>query len=135
MNPGKHLVTFYSESVRHPRDEVLSAIMDIQLKLPFLIISFNTDNGTWFLNRNLYMHFAENKLIEFTMSRPYKKNDNCHIEQKNWTHVRENLGYERYDLIELREIIKSQITKLNSIPKVSLSLPIVACKFIFSLWN
>ena len=86
-------------------DEVLSAILDIKFKLPFPIISFNTDNGTEFLNRNLYMHFAEDKLIEFTRSRPYKKNDNCHVEQKNWTHVRENLGYERYDLIEQVEIM------------------------------
>lgn len=86
-------------------DEVLSAIMDIQFKLPFPVLSFNTDNGTEFLNRNLHMHFSEDKLIEFTRSRPYKKNDNCHVEQKNWTHVRENLGYERYDLVEQVEIM------------------------------
>jgi hypothetical protein len=86
-------------------DEVLSAIMDIQFKLPFPVLSFNTDNGTEFLNRNLYMHFSQHKFIEFTRSRPYKKNDNCHVEQKNWTHVRENLGYERYDLIEQVEIM------------------------------
>lgn len=86
-------------------DEVLSAIMDIQFKLPFPVLSFNTDNGTEFLNRNLYMHFSEDKLIELTRSRPYKKNDNCHVEQKNWTHVRENLGYERYDLVEQVEIM------------------------------
>jgi hypothetical protein len=42
---------------------------------------------------------------EFTRSRPYKKNDNAHVEQKNWTHVRENFGYERYDLLEQAEIM------------------------------
>lgn len=86
-------------------DEVLSAIMDIKFKLPFPIISFNTDNGTEFLNRNLYLYFADKKEIEFTRSRPYKKNDNAHVEQKNWTHVRENFGYERYDLIDQVEIM------------------------------
>lgn len=86
-------------------DEVLSAIMDIQFKLPFPVLSFNTDNGTEFLNRSLYLYFSEKKTIEFTRSRPYKKNDNCHVEQKNWTHVRENIGYERYDLIEQVEIM------------------------------
>lgn len=78
-------------------DEILSAIVDIQFKLPFPVLSFNTDNGTEFLNRALHMHFTEISPAEFTRSRPYKKNDNCHVEQKNWTHVRETLGYERYD--------------------------------------
>ena len=86
-------------------DDTLSAIMDIQFKLPFSVLSFNTDNGTEFLNRSLYLYFSEKKSIEFTRSRPYKKNDNCHVEQKNWTHVRENFGYERYDLVEQVEIM------------------------------
>lgn len=86
-------------------DEVLSAIMDIQFKLPFPVLSFNTDNGTEFLNRSLYLYFSEKGTIDFTRSRPYKKNDNCHVEQKNWTHVRENFGYERYDLLEQVEIM------------------------------
>jgi hypothetical protein len=86
-------------------DDVLSAIMDIKFKLPFPIISFNTDNGNEFLNRNLYLYFSDKKEIEFTRSRPYKKNDNAHVEQKNWTHVRENFGYERYDTIEQVEIM------------------------------
>lgn len=51
------------------------------------------------------MYFSEKVKIEFTRSRPYKKNDNCHVEQKNWTHVRENLGYDRYDLVEQVEIM------------------------------
>jgi hypothetical protein len=51
------------------------------------------------------MYFSESETIEFIRLRPYKKNDNCHIEQKNWTHVRENLEYERYDLLEQVEIM------------------------------
>lgn len=74
------------------------------------------------------MHFSEDKLIEFTRSRPYKKNDNCHVEQKNWTHDQRLLEsshltmgqneelrrkYQLLNPIELREIIKRQILKLN----------------------
>lgn len=95
-------------------DEVLSAIMDIKFKLPFPIITFNTDNGTEFLNRNLYLYFSDKKEIEFTRSRPYKKNDNAHVEQKNWTHVRESFGYERFDKTE-------QVEMMNVIYKLYLN--------------
>ncbi len=92
--------------------------MDIKFKLPFPIISCNTDNGTEFLNRNLYLYFVDKKEIEFTRSRPYKKNDNAHVEQKNWTHVREYFGYERFDLVEQIEIMnviyKLYLNNLNN---------------------
>lgn len=99
-------------------DEVLSAIMDIKFKLPFPIITFNTDNGSEFLNRNLYLYFDSQKDVQFTRSRPYKKNDNAHVEQKNWTHVREYFGYERFDLIEQAEhmnvVYKLYLNALNN---------------------
>lgn len=107
-------------------DEVLSAIMDIQMNLPFSLLSFNTDNGTEFLNKNLYMHFSEEKYINFTRSRPYKKNDNCHVEQKNWTHVRETFGYERYDredqIVIMNEIYKKHLNDLYNffVPQLKL---------------
>lgn len=71
--------------------------MDVKFKLPFPIRSFNTDNGSEFLNNNLYQYFSNQKEMVFTRSRPYKKNDNAHVEQKNWTHVREVFGYERFE--------------------------------------
>jgi len=80
-------------------EATLSAICCVQAKLPYELLSFNSDNGTEFLNRSLYNHFCsdENKVIEFTRSRAYRKNDNCHVEQKNWTHVRETFGYDRFE--------------------------------------
>ena len=57
-----------------------------------------------FINQHLY-RFCKNSRppIEFTRSRPYEKNDNAHIEQKNWTHVRKFLGWDRYDTLEVLE--------------------------------
>ncbi len=76
------------------------AIDDIEAKLPFEISGFDCDNGSEFLNYHLIRKFAERpqeKSIQFTRSRPYKKNDNAHVEQKNWTHVRQLFGYYRFD--------------------------------------
>lgn len=67
-------------------DEVLSANNGYSVQTPpsiFCLLIFNTDNGTEFLNRSLYMYFSEKENIEYTRSRLYKKNDICHIEQKN----------------------------------------------------
>ncbi|MFH1304969.1 MAG: hypothetical protein ABIH74_01035 [Candidatus Omnitrophota bacterium] len=77
---------------------VLKQIKHIENSLPFPLLGFDSDNGSEFLNYHLYRHFTDRKrLIEFTRSRAYKKNDNVHIEQKNWTHVRQWLGYVRPD--------------------------------------
>jgi hypothetical protein len=76
------------------------AIDDIEASLPFEIKGFDCDNGSEFLNYHLIRKFADRpkeKLIQFTRSRPYKKNDNAHVEQKNWTHVRQLFGYHRFD--------------------------------------
>lgn len=78
--------------------EVLKQIQDIESCLPFPILGFDCDNGTEFLNWHLVRHFQNRKQpVQFTRSRPYKKDDNAHIEQKNWTHVRQWLGYRRFD--------------------------------------
>jgi hypothetical protein len=84
-------------------DNTLSAIISINNSLPYTVKSFNVDNGTEFLNRYFVEYFEANADIKLTRSRPYKKNDNCHVEQKNFTHVREVFGYER---IEHDELIK-----------------------------
>lgn len=77
---------------------VLEQIKDIETSLPFPLLGFDSDNGSEFINWHLYRYFTNRKkLIEYTRSRPYKKNDNAHIEQKNWTHVRQWLGYVRLD--------------------------------------
>jgi hypothetical protein len=75
---------------------VLEQIKDIEKTLPFPILGFDCDNGGEFLNYHLQRHFTERKQpVQFTRSRAYHKDDNAHIEQKNWTHVRQWLGYDR----------------------------------------
>jgi len=77
---------------------VLEQIKDIEKTLPFPILGFDCDNGGEFLNYHLQRHFTERKQpVQFTRSRAYHKDDNAHIEQKNWTHVRQWLGYDRLD--------------------------------------
>lgn len=75
-------------------------IDDIEANLPFNLKGFDCDNGSEFLNYHLIRKFEKRpktKAIQFTRSRPYKKNDNAHVEQKNWTHVRQLFGYHRFD--------------------------------------
>ena len=78
---------------------VLEQIKDVEQSLPFPLRGFDSDNGGEFLNHHLLRHFTDNRKtpIQFTRSRAYKKDDNAHIEQKNWTHVRQFLGYRRFD--------------------------------------
>jgi hypothetical protein len=77
---------------------VVNQIKDIEKALPFPLLGFDSDNGSEFLNYHLFQHFAQRKLpVQFTRSRAYHKDDNAHIEQKNWTHVRQWLGYRRLD--------------------------------------
>ena len=76
---------------------VVEQIKDIEISLPFLLQGFDSDNGSEFLNHHLLRHFTERKqAVQFTRSRAYHKDDNAHIEQKNWTHVRQWLGYHRF---------------------------------------
>ncbi len=63
---------------------------------PFPLLGIDSDNGSEFLNAHLVRYCRSHK-IQFTRGRPYKKDDNAHVEQKNWTHVRKLLGYVRYD--------------------------------------
>lgn len=77
---------------------VLEQIAAVEASLPFPLLGFDCDNGSEFLNYHLVRHFTERtKPVSFTRSRAYHKDDNAHIEQKNWTHVRQWLGYERFD--------------------------------------
>jgi hypothetical protein len=72
------------------------ALKGIRARTPFTWLGIDTDNGTEFMSESLYKYCQREKL-EFTRSRPSRKNDNAYIEQKNWTHVRKVLGYFRYD--------------------------------------
>ncbi|WP_461522148.1 transposase [Porticoccus sp.] len=76
---------------------VLEQIKDVENSLPFPVKGFDCDNGSEFLNYHLWRYFEHrDNVVQFTRSRPYKKNDNAHVEQKNWTHVRQLFGYDRF---------------------------------------
>lgn len=75
---------------------VQEALEDIRRTLPFRLRGIDSDNGSEFINNHL-IRYCHAHAIEFTRGRPYKKDDNAHIEQKNWTHVRKIVGYHRYE--------------------------------------
>lgn len=75
---------------------VHAAIEEISGTLPFPLLGLDSDNGSEFINMQLFA-YCEDNAITFTRSRPYRKNDNCYVEQKNWPVVRQQVGYARYD--------------------------------------
>jgi hypothetical protein len=105
---------------------VVDQTRDVESKLPFAILGFDCDNGSEFLNYHLSGYLLDRKRpVHFTRSRAYRKNDNAHVEQKNWTHVRELLGYDRLEnpamLHELNALYLDW-EKLNNFFKPSLKL-------------
>ena len=77
------------------RQAVKSGLEKIKKRLPFPLLGIDSDNDSAFLN-GLLVGYCEQNDIAFTRCRPYKKNDQAHIEQKNWTAVRKLIGYDRY---------------------------------------
>lgn len=75
---------------------VQQRIAEVEAALPFAIVGFDSDNGGEFINWHLANYFLLRKqAVAFTRSRAYRKNDNARVEQKNWTHVRQLVGYGR----------------------------------------
>jgi len=80
---------------------VFEALKNINKHLPFKVLGFDCDNGGELLNYMLLEYFTHRKNpVQYTRSREYKKNDNAHVEEKNWTHVRQFIGYLRFDKSE-----------------------------------
>jgi hypothetical protein len=76
----------------------LAQIRDLEQSLPFALLGVDSDNGGEFLNHHLVEYLLSRpRPVLFTRSRAYHKNDNAHVEQRNWTHVRQHFGYSRYD--------------------------------------
>jgi hypothetical protein len=76
----------------------LAQIRDLEESLPFPLLGVDSDNGGEFINHHLVAYLGQRpKPVLFTRARPYQKNDNAHVEQRNWTRVRQHFGYERYD--------------------------------------
>ena len=86
-----------NRSVKNKAEKwVFEALMHVRRVFPFPIIGVDSDNGSEFINHHLFDYCVANK-ITFTRSRSGHSNDGAHVEQKNWTHVRELVGYLRYD--------------------------------------
>lgn len=91
---------------------VLAAMQTIEQALPFPILGFDCDNGSEFLNWHLVKHFTDRKRpVSFTRARAYHKNDNAHIENKNWTHIRQYLGYQRFEKNNLTQKLNDLYTQ------------------------
>ena len=88
---------------------VLDAIKNIEASLPFPLRGFDCDNGSEFINHHLLKHFTNRRIpVSYTRSRSYHKNDNAHIEERNYTRTRQYFGYDRFDQ-------KSMTAQLNAI--------------------
>ena len=83
-------------------DAVLVQLKELERVVPYAMKNFHTDNGGEFLNWALHRHMTGRSAPPtWTRSRAYRKNDNAHCEQKNWTHVRQLFGHERFGHPEL----------------------------------
>ncbi|UAW64586.1 hypothetical protein KMZ15_02600 [Mycoavidus sp. HKI] len=97
----------------------MKQIQAVQKALPFVVQGFDCDNGSEFLNWHLLRYFQNHpQPIQFTRSRPYHSNDNAHVEQKNWSCVRQLLGYERFANPELvtmmNDLYTNEFSLLNN---------------------
>jgi len=88
----------------------LVALRDMEASLPFELLGLDSDNGGEFLNYHVLGWLQKRpRPVFMTRSRPYKKDDNAHVEQKNWTHIRQCFGYERHDNPEVVELINTLV--------------------------
>jgi len=78
------------------QEAVSEAIRRMRQRLPFALLGIDSDNGSEFINDTLYRYCLDEQ-ITFTRSRPYRKNDQAHVEQKNWSVVRHTVGYDRWE--------------------------------------
>jgi hypothetical protein len=93
------VATAWTECVAVPnkgQKAVFEALCLARQRLPFPMLGVHSDNGTEFINDHLF-RYCDQEGLSFTRSRPYKKNDQAYVEQKNWTVVRQFVGYDRYE--------------------------------------
>lgn len=94
------------------RHTVLEAIQTMQARLPFPLLGLDSDNGSEFINQML-LQYCQFQKITFTRSRPYHKNDQAHVEQKNWSVVRHLVGYDRFETSLEYNLLQSIYTDLS----------------------
>jgi len=91
---------------------VSAAICKLRERLPFDLLGLDSDNGGEFINETLYRYCLDEE-ITFTRSRPYKKNDQAHVEQKNWSIVRSLIGYDRFETQEELDLLDAIYQQLR----------------------
>jgi hypothetical protein len=101
-------VAVLNKAQRH----VFAGLMVVEKRQPFPFMGIDSDNGSEFINNELYRYCKE-KDIRFTRSRTYTKNDNCHVEQKNWSLVRRHIGYGRYEGEEALKLLNEYYALLR----------------------
>ena len=104
---------------------VAEAIQRMRPRLPFPLLGIDSDNGGEFINDLLYRYCLDEK-ITFTRSRPYQKNDQAHVEQKNWSVVRHTVGYDRWETEQELALLESIYDDLR--PYINFFQP--SCKLI-----
>ena len=104
-----------NRSVRNKAQRwVFAALMDIRDHLPFPLLGIDSDNGSEFINHHLLAWCTEHQ-VTFTRSRSGNKNDGAHVEQKNWTQVRQIAGYHRYDTAAELELLNRIWTRQSDL--------------------
>ena len=126
-NSGQYIITFTTTDIGSGWTElkgllnkaqrwIKESLDELEISVPFPILGFHSDNGDEFKNYTVY-EWSKNHEIEFTRTRPYKKNDNCFAEQKNFTEVRALVGYGRYEgeetLAVMNELYKNWCLLIN----------------------
>ena len=91
---------------------VFEAIQTIRQRLPFPLLGLDSDNGSEFVNKEL-LRYCQKERITFTRARPYRKNDNCYVEQKNYSVVRQTVGYQRFDTAAELMVLKQLYATLR----------------------
>lgn len=109
-------------------DDIVKKVKAVEERLPFTLIGFASDNGTEFINEMLHAYLTKREApVNFVRRRAYKKNDNAHVEQKNWTHVRQLFGYERFEERDLVAMM-NEIYQAFWNPLLNLFTPVMKLK-------
>lgn len=120
---GQYLQTLTATDVRSGWTECLAlpqrsqtavsaAMVALQARLPIPLLGVDSDNDAVFINETL-KRFCEDEKVTFTRSRPHKKNDQCFVEQKNWSVVRKTVGYRRYESSDALELFQAIYAELR----------------------
>src|SRR6476619_890481 len=91
---------------------VFEAIQTIRARLPFPLLGLDSDNGSEFVNKEL-LRYCQKERLTFTRARPYRKNDNCYLEKKNYSVVRQTVGYKRFETAAELMVLKQLYVTLR----------------------